>query len=392
MSRTGKYLNNTKIKRIIMLVIAVLMMLSALLPMITYAEEQTKVEIILYGTDSCSNCKIIKEFLAERNYKVTVDYRNADEVETFEEFQRVAKYLGNQTLSPFAIVGDKALAGEKEITGNFDRVLEEEINSDGGYKLLDVDNIDLDNKEITEETFKSMNLTVIALAGLVDGVNPCALAMLILLISTVIKLDKKKVIYVGVSFALGTFITYYFIGFNLFKMMEVAVKLSWLTIVIYTITILICLYIIYLNTKDYLAIKKGDIGGIQNQLNKNQKKLINKFISKMTTSTNIIIYGFILGVILTIMEFTCTGQVYLPTVSYIISSGEGGILPYVYIGIYNLMFIVPLIIVCVIAYIGKSTKKLSNLLYEKIGYIKLITNIIYLIIVVSMVIRLLRIM
>lgn len=344
-------------------------------------------EIIFYASDSCYNCKEVKIMLSKYD-NINVILKTIESEENYKELQKVATYFNKDAMVPSILIGDKFLVGA-DIIDSFDDTLNKKLGDK--YELLDVSTIEVNIAKINEENYNNISFFVIMLSGLIDGINPCALSMLILLIGIVTKTDKKNVIYVGVSYASGTFLVYFFIGLNIFKVMEIASKISWLIIVMYISIICTSLFIIYLNTKDFINIKKGKVENIKNQLSNNQKSKIYKYINKLTDSKHIVFYGFVLGIILTLLEFTCTGQVYIPTLSYMINSGEG-VLPYIYLFAYNIMFIMPLIIVCIVTYITKETNKVMNLLYDKLGYIKLITNLIYVIIIVILTIRLTKIL
>lgn len=344
-------------------------------------------EIIFYASDSCYNCKEVKIMLSKYD-NINVILKTIESEENYKELQKVATYFNKDAMVPSILIGDKFLVGA-DIIDSFDDTLNKKLGDK--YELLDVSTIEVNIAKINEENYNNISFFVIMLSGLIDGINPCALSMLILLIGIVTKTDKKNVIYVGVSYASGTFLAYFFIGLNIFKVMEIASKISWLIIVMYISIICMSLFIIYLNTKDFINIKKGKVENIKNQLSNNQKSKIYKYINKLTDSKYIVFYGFVLGIILTLLEFTCTGQVYIPTLSYMINSGEG-VLPYIYLFAYNIMFIMPLIIVCIVTYITKETNKVMNLLYDKLGYIKLITNLIYVIIIVILTIRLTKIL
>lgn len=344
-------------------------------------------EIIFYASDSCYNCKEVKIMLSKYD-NINVILKTIESEENYKELQKVATYFNKDAMVPSILIGDKFLVGA-DIIDSFDDTLNKKLGDK--YELLDVSTIEVNIAKINEENYNNISFFVIMLSGLIDGINPCALSMLILLIGIVTKTDKKNVIYVGTSYASGTFLAYFFIGLNIFKVMEIASKISWLIIVMYISIICMSLFIIYLNTKDFINIKKGKVENIKNQLSNNQKSKIYKYINKLTDSKHIVFYGFVLGIILTLLEFTCTGQVYIPTLSYMINSGEG-VLPYIYLFAYNIMFIMPLIIVCIVTYITKETNKVMNLLYDKLGYIKLITNLIYVIIIVILTIRLTKIL
>lgn len=344
-------------------------------------------EIIFYASDSCYNCKEVKTMLSKYD-NINVILKTIESEENYKELQKVATYFNKDAMVPSILIGDKFLVGA-DIIDSFDDTLNKKLGDK--YELLNVSTIEVNIAKINEENYNNISFFVIMLSGLIDGINPCALSMLILLIGIVTKTDKKNVIYIGTSYASGTFLAYFFIGLNIFKVMEIASKISWLIIVMYISIICMSLFIIYLNTKDFINIKKGKVENIKNQLSNNQKSKIYKYINKLTDSKHIVFYGFVLGIILTLLEFTCTGQVYIPTLSYMINSGEG-VLPYIYLFAYNIMFIMPLIIVCIVTYITKETNKVMNLLYDKLGYIKLITNLIYVIIIVILTIRLTKIL
>ncbi len=77
-------------------------------------------------------------------------------------------------------------------------------------------------EEKIKSKFQSFSFFVIALAGLADGVNPCAFATIIFFISylTLTKRKGKEILWVGFAFACAFLITYFFIGFGFFKIID----------------------------------------------------------------------------------------------------------------------------------------------------------------------------
>ena len=58
-------------------------------------------------------------------------------------------------------------------------------------------------------------------AGLLDGVNPCAIAMLLLFVSLLGFTEKKKIlILVSITYIFALFISYLFIGFGLLNLLN----------------------------------------------------------------------------------------------------------------------------------------------------------------------------
>jgi cytochrome c biogenesis protein CcdA len=79
-----------------------------------------------------------------------------------------------------------------------------------------------------------------------------------------------------------------------------------------------------------------------------------------------------LGIVVTIYELGCTGQVYLPTLMYMVRI-EKALSSYILLGIYNLGFIIPLIIVFTAAWKGISSEKLATWFGKNLSLVKLVS-------------------
>ena len=81
--------------------------------------------------------------------------------------------------------------------------------------------------------------------------------------------------------------------------------------------------------------------------------------------------------VVSVLEFACTGQVYLPTIMYILSSGSSFVTAFGYLFAYNIAFIIPLTAICLIVYSGKEAMDVSQKFVSKIHYVKLATSIFF---------------
>ncbi|MGB9678259.1 MAG: hypothetical protein ACPLZ9_06550 [Candidatus Ratteibacteria bacterium] len=86
--------------------------------------------------------------------------------------------------------------------------------------------------------------------------------------------------------------------------------------------------------------------------------------------------AFILGVFVSIFESGCTGQVYLPVILFL--STENYRKNIIFLLIYNLFFILPLVFVFLFSYIGVKTKTFSKILEKNILISKLLISIFFL--------------
>ncbi len=92
-----------------------------------------------------------------------------------------------------------------------------------------------------------------------------------------------------------------------------------------------------------------------------------------------------LGITLSITELVCTGQIYFGILYGIHTVGSG--YAYFLLVFYNLMFVLPLIVIAVLAIRLKSVITISNWIREHLASIKLFTAIFFLVIFVFFLIR-----
>jgi cytochrome c biogenesis protein CcdA len=79
-----------------------------------------------------------------------------------------------------------------------------------------------------------------------------------------------------------------------------------------------------------------------------------------------------------LLEAACTGQVYLPTIVYIVKNTKLRLKALTYLILYNLMFILPLIVIFILSLVGFSSQKFNVFLKKHLGTIKIILAFIFL--------------
>ena len=89
--------------------------------------------------------------------------------------------------------------------------------------------------------------------------------------------------------------------------------------------------------------------------------------------------AFVTGLVVSLLELACTGQVYLPTIIFVSSVPELRLRSFSYLLLYNVMFIVPLVVIFILVYFGTSSKQLTTFIQEKGSGIKLAMSILFII-------------
>ena len=204
-----------------------------------FANEKNLVNIYLFYSDTCPHCSAEKELLKElekdydniRIYKYEVNTDN-----NMELLIEVAELLDTEVSGvPFTIIGDKVYKGfnYENYKSRFLGTIE--YYSDNGYKDIVGEYIggielpkyevkdksdfnqyveDYGNKTISFLGFKinTKNLTlpiISILIGFIDGFNPCAMWVLLFLISMLIGMkDKKRMWSLGITFLLTSALIY----------------------------------------------------------------------------------------------------------------------------------------------------------------------------------------
>lgn len=223
-----------------------------------------------------------------------------------------------------------------------------------------------------------LSLSTVLLAGLIDGINPCALSMLLFFIMYLtINLNKKvNIFFIGIMFATGTFIAYFLSGIGIIKIINLVSIIKSIKITIYLLLTIFSFVLAYLNFLDFLEAKKYNISKIRLQLSDKNKEFIMNLIKKITTYKSQYIISLILGFVLTLSELLCTGQIYL---YFLISISNFDYLNKVfYLFVFNIGFVTPILLITFILQKGKEVMELSNVLFEKLWVIKIITSILML--------------
>ena len=283
---------------------------------------------------------------------------------------------------PIIFVGDKYFNDVNEIK---EKVIDLTIYELSDDPLLDV--VVVEGQVFDNITGIAGYFTVL-FAGLLDGFNPCAIAMLLLFVSLLGFSENKRVlILVSITYIFALFISYFLIG-TLFLtfLTKFASEAYIINQIIKWFVAILCLFLFFFNLYDFFMTRAQKYGKVKNQLPKwiqrYNKKLIKAFTNLMNDQENkkglisVLILTFVLGIALSVTELICTGQIYLGILYGIREVGSG----YAYFALlsYNLMFVVPLIVIAVVAINGNGIVATSNWIREHLHIIKLFNALLFL--------------
>jgi len=86
----------------------------------------------------------------------------------------------------------------------------------------------------------------------------------------------------------------------------------------------------------------------------------------------LVLSALITGFLVSLLEAVCTGQTYLPTITFVLKTTHLRLQALVYLLLYNLMFVVPLFIIFLFALWGVTSEQFSKFLRKHLLLIKLL--------------------
>jgi len=305
-----------------------------------------------------------------------------------EESKELSEWLGQRygvpeeqrLTTPMVFVGKDYLVGRDQVTvENLQAVLDKYASSGAEAIWRDLDPEQSETSII--ERFRSFGILTVVGAGLVDGLNPCAFATIVFFISYLAFLGRKgrEILAVGAAFALGVFLTYLFVGLGLLKVLEELPFLTTLSRWVYGLTALFCLALAVFSFLDYLKARRGEFQTMTLRIPPRLRQRINRAIREGAQARAFVPVAFVTGFVVSIIELACTGQVYLPTIIFVMGMPEMQGQAFLYLLLYNLAFILPLVVVFGLAYFGTTSEQLGIFINRRTAMIKLGTVLLFLV-------------
>ena len=229
------------------------------------------------------------------------------------------------------------------------------------------------------ERFKTLGLATVIAAGLIDGVNPCAFTTLIFFLSylTLVGRGRREILVVGLAFSISVFVTYFLLGLGVLKVVQSVSVIPLVGRLVYLAAIGLALVFGFLSLYDFVLCRKGRTSGVILQMPAFLKGRVHGVIRKEARVNRYILAALATGFVVSVLELVCTGQVYLPTILFVSRAQPFKANAIAYLAIYNIMFIVPLLAVFSLAYLGTGSEKISVLFQRHVSWVKLATSLFF---------------
>lgn len=338
--------------------------------------EENKINIYLFYSYTCPHCHDEIEYFKELEKK----YENKINIYKYEVLKnkdnavlmKTTKNLFDvsSTGVPFTVIGKEYILGFSETTKDqIEYILDNYLKEENNIK-----------NETQERTIpilgkidvKKTSLTLVGIIlGFIDGFNPCAMWILLLLINMTLSInDRKKMITIGLTFIITSGIIYFLSMLGI----SVILDLTMVTLVrdlIALVAIILGIYNLYI----YIKTRK-DTGChvVDKEKRKGIIKKINDILSKK--SLLLMILGtIVLASSVNLVELACSlgfPTIYLELLSI---NNIHGLAKILYLIIYILFYLIDDLIIFLIAVFTLKSKGIStryNKLVNLIGGILMI--------------------
>ena len=287
------------------------------------------VHIYFFRGEGCSHCAEEEPFLASlqetygeklrvHEYEIWYNQDNADLSAKFAE-----AYGAAVSGVPMTFIGTHFYSGfNEDYKALFTEAIEEEFAAgpvdpkkiaDG---VLTVDGVLETRREREEQKtsitvpffgkvdLKNKSLVVTtAIIGLVDGVNPCSLWVLTMLLAMVVHTDsRKKTLIIGLVYLFITAAIYALFILGVFSLLSYVRYMRWIRIIVAVITLALGL----INLKDYFFFKQGVSLTIDDEKKPGLYKKMRNVLKNTDNVWAMIGATVILAAGVSLVEFSCT--------------------------------------------------------------------------------------
>lgn len=211
------------------------------------------------------------------------------------------------------------------------------------------------------DSINSIGLWAVIGAALIDSINPCAFGVLLFLMAVLLTMgSSKRAFRSAMIYTTVIFFVYLLLGLGIRQLISSFSIINHVQIIA-GIIILIGAVIEF---KDFFWEDKG----FSLKIPVGAKPLLEKYVRKGTLPAIII-----LGILVALVELPCTGGIYLGVLSLLSMNEISGI---IYLVIYNLVFVLPLILIAYMIHHGAKVDAVNSWVQSNKRFMRLAAGII----------------
>jgi glutaredoxin len=311
------------------------------------SESNGSVELVFFWREGCPHCSDEKEFLAELEEKypelVIKSYEAKQHIELFEEYAQ--RYNTTTQYVPVTFVGGRVIQGfnNRHFLGNtIESLIKREISKNKNETCQSEDNDYISVPFIGLIDPNTISLPVFTVSiGLLDGFNPCAMWVLMFLLTLLVHAkSRKRMLLIGGIFVISSGIIYFmFMAAWLNAFLYIGLQ-DWSRLLIGALAIAAGL----INLKDFIWFKKGLSLTIPESA---KPKLFERMRSVVNEKNKVtmIVGTAALAVFVNFIELACTAGFPAIYTRILTLRNLSPIEYYLYLSLYNIFYVLPLLVI-----------------------------------------------
>jgi cytochrome c biogenesis protein CcdA len=333
-------------------------------------------EIVIYVGDGCPHCANLEAHVENEGYDEIFDIEFKEvyhDPANAKEMGQVSDYFGIGMFErgvPLTVTSTGYFMGDKLAADFLDDkydawILANSGAEDPGDSGSGSGSGGFDPSTTNSE--KQLTIPLLIGAALVDAVNPCAFAVLIILLTTILAGGvKRRALYSGLLFSLAIFLSYLAMGLGLYKAISSVGVSLWFMKFIGALAIVLGLF----NLKDVFFYGKGFVMEVPFSWRPKMKA----FIKGVTNP----IGAFFIGILISMFLLPCTSGPYIVIISLL---GQDDTFWHAVrlLVLYNVIFITPMVFITLAVYKGFSVERAEEMRQKRLKALHLIAGVILLI-------------
>jgi len=355
-------------------------------------EPAEPMDIVVFISRDCPRCGEVEALLTRlvdrphatlRAVHYYVD--NHDGPEQLEHalmmLQAFDHHYNTNAQPPTVYVGDLCFNGTEAILDGLADGVKSQLLADATTYVPTAEDLDaLFADDGASKLLENVTIGGVVVAGLLDGINPCAFTTIIFLLSMLTYLGKsrREIAAVGIGFTVAIFVTYFLIGLGLlgavraFSMQRGIAKGISYGVGVLALGLAIWSFVDFVRYTRSKDASKATLG-----LPASIKKRVHAVIRGGLKARRLLLGSMVVGFLVAVLESLCTGQVYLPTITVVARNSDLRAHAIGYLLLYNVMFILPLVALLAAGYWGVSSERMGQFLRRHLGVVKLLLALLF---------------
>ncbi|MBU1071233.1 GAP family protein [Patescibacteria group bacterium] len=207
---------------------------------------------------------------------------------------------------------------------------------------------------------------LVTVTGLMNGLNPCALGLMMTFLGYLMVFGGKKnkdksVLVLGSLYLFGVVITYLLLGLVFYKLAYGLQRSVWVGAVKYVLASIVFVFGLV------------QIFGIELSMPKKLSVWFGSLMKKLNGPISILVGG-----LTAVISAPCTLPVYVGTAMVLARSGMEPVKTLLYFIYYNILFVLPLLVVLILVYKGKRVVEMKEWSHKSERVLKIVGGVVLL--------------